>query len=66
MTKLIMLVVAAGLLAGCASAAQGPLAVSSACLVWKPVTSSVNDTEQTRAEVVANNAAWESYCGGEP
>lgn len=62
--RITMLLLAAALLAGCATS-QGPVAISSACLAWKPVSSSVQDTDQTRAEVVANNAAWEAYCGGQ-
>ena len=34
------------------------------CRVWVPVTYSSRDTEQTRLEARANNAAREEYCGG--
>lgn len=33
------------------------------CRVWKPVTYSSRDTDQTRLEARANNAARDAYCG---
>lgn len=36
--------------------------VSDVCSVWKPVTYSSRDTEQTRLEARANNAARNAYC----
>lgn len=32
------------------------------CRVWRPVTYSSRDTEKTRLEVRANNAARDAYC----
>ena len=41
---------------------SGPATTSGACAVWQPISSSVNDTEQTRVEIVASNAARRAYC----
>lgn len=38
--------------------------VDGICKVWTPITYSSRDTEQTRLEVRANNAARGEYCGG--
>ena len=58
-------------LAGCLSLQTTPTAAIDAdkaiaaevCSVWVPVTYSSRDTEQTRLEARANNAARDAYCG---
>ena len=49
------------MLQGCETASQGQ---NSFCLLYKPVYTSVRDTEETRLEVDGNNAVWlELKCG---
>jgi hypothetical protein len=49
-------------LAGCAI--RTPLNASSACNVWKDVSWSPKDTDQTIREVKENNARRTGYCEG--
>ena len=58
-------------LAGCAltnratQIAETEAAIAAAvCRVWRPVTYSSRDTETTRREAQANNAAQAVYCQG--
>lgn len=58
----LALTLSAGLaLANCTTST--PATTKGACAVWQPITSSVNDTEQTRVEIIGNNAARKAYCG---
>lgn len=36
--------------------------VDSSCLVFEPITYSVNDTKETRRQIVGHNAAYDIYC----
>ncbi len=48
-------------LAACAT--TGPATVAGECRVFRPITSSVQDTTQTRREVTAHNRAGTAACG---
>jgi hypothetical protein len=57
------------LLAGCQSilptntAATERAVAANTCRAWKPISYSSRDTDQTRLEARANNAARDAYCG---
>lgn len=48
-------------LAGCVTSGLGTS--KAACQVFRPITSSVKDTLQTRKEIVEHNAAGKAACG---
>ncbi len=48
------------LLAGCATAT--PEIADSACRSFKPISSSKNDTEPTRRQVIAHNKVFDVVC----
>ena len=61
------------LVTGCLTVPTGPIrptqtdeidqtVTAGVCTVWKPVTYSGRDTEQTQLEARANNAARGAYC----
>jgi hypothetical protein len=52
------------LCAGCAT--HGPATVQGECRIFRPITSSVQDTEPTRRQVVSHNAAGVAACGWTP
>jgi len=57
----LMTILAAGLLlAGCATTTG--TGATDACAVWKPVSWSVKDTDQTIREVKSNNARRKAWC----
>lgn len=44
----------------------GPATVEGECRIFRPISSSVEDTAQTRREVVSHNAAGAAACGWRP
>lgn len=60
--RLMILPVLAMSLAAC-STTRGPATVAGECRVFRPITSSVQDTTQTRREVTAHNRAGTAACG---
>lgn len=69
--KLLLVLGVTSFLGGClslnttrTSAIEADKAIAAeVCRVWVPVTYSSRDTEQTRLEARANNAARDEYCG---
>lgn len=69
-SKLQVMLVMTLLLAGCqvipttqtAAIKADKSIADNVCSVWKPVTYSSKDTQQTQLEVRANNAAQAGYC----
>jgi hypothetical protein len=51
-------------LAGCASLTSSNVTTKSACTVWRDVSWSVKDTDQTIREIKVNNARREGWCAG--
>lgn len=45
---------------------DGPVTTEAACHVFKPISSSVRDTHQTRVEVFAHNAVGARLCDWTP
>ena len=65
--RLLMLLVALPILAGCANRISSPaprIEVSSArfCVLYKPVYWAQGDTEKTIEQVKENNAKWTALC----
>ena len=52
------------LLAGCrtTSTAGTDIAIGFACSAFKPIHWSSRDAEETRAEIIEHNAAWDELC----
>lgn len=67
-STLLLMLGTASLLAACQSLQKTNTAATEAqiaadvCRAWRPVTYSSRDTEQTRTEARANNAARDAYC----
>ncbi len=59
--KMLLAVSIAIPLAACAT--HGPATVPGECRVFGPITSSVQDTAETRRQIVGHNAAGEAACG---
>lgn len=59
--RLMILPVLAMSLSACATA--GPATVTGECRIFRPITSSVQDTPQTRREVTAHNRSGQAACG---
>jgi outer membrane biogenesis lipoprotein LolB len=51
------------LLTGCATTTGTVETNSAVCSVWRPVTWSTKDTDQTIREVKVSNARRKGYCG---
>lgn len=64
LAKLMILPALALSLAACKTA--GPATVTGECRVFRPITSSVRDTDQTRREVTGHNRAGQAACGWQP
>ena len=64
LVKLMILPVLAMSLSACAT--RGPATVTAECRIFRPITSSVRDTEQTRREVTGHNRAGQAACGWQP
>ena len=41
-----------------------PRVVDTSCIAFEPIRASRADTEETRAQVKAHNAAWDALCKG--
>jgi hypothetical protein len=50
-------------LPGCALTMGTGAIDNAACVVWKPISWSVKDTDQTIAEAKTNNARRRGFCG---
>lgn len=44
----------------------GPATVEGECRLFRPITSSMKDTQQTRREIVAHNRVGSGACGWTP
>ncbi len=61
LVKLMILPALAMSLGACAM--RGPATVTAECRIFRPITSSAQDTTQTRREVTAHNRAGVAACG---
>jgi len=66
MPRLLALIAAAMLLAGCQHVEQMRPPASTYCQIARPITWSSKDTRLTKEAVNLHNATWKRICAGKP